>query len=985
MAVSMPLPNNELPPSCDPYPLRKSFRSRLGPPSKKPWGNSAPAGTRKIYGFRPGRGSTADQEAVSAACVTAAFPGHGMGSLPPRPVQGLSSTDAAARAEMPEMDLHTPEGRLRRDVAVKVLERIDDRLAQVVRETGPSHIRLAAQRQRHALRSLANDLAAKDAAPEPRPGPAVAQASTGAGLDIEDSARLVRVLRQTRKAVCPRPSRFSRLMRRLRAASSRQVTTVQSHALLDMLLAHFDVQVLGGWAALVRENAEAVRMKKYAAYAQPGESRSTFLGGTATAPIAGVPLSASVGIVAGATILGRDLAGCEDGDVEQSRWWSGTLGAAFTFGLSWLKARLTGTVTRRKGFFFGGVDHLVRSREGNPHKEQMFDHASASLMRAMGASRFGTRNLALSDLDALEDKAYAQRDIFAKVVGPISAATANGEKKLHTIRVDKQAPRAPAPCAFESTRMEATAGASAGLDLAKFFSAGVNASIGQALLHLTLQPRQGFWQAVQGRDGDGGGMAADAWRQRVAALRDAGRRIAPALAHFSCVRMAVASPGPDAATDGFRIGEADAEQLRELLKALDQEFDGYCYARRQVEAGMPRHRARAHAIEAAWGIKPGADSMYAYIQRLHIVHALIGLRLQELRQFDDDRFDALRDKLDAPRITNYREARARPYITFCDETELVEHYTPIDFGGGLTLDLCNGPMAKAGAINPFGKENPVSANAGLSVNVRAQARTRRDSNILREGKYLDLSFDFSLNGFVGMKIPQVGESLLRQAGAMGLDTGLLGQAIGRVGQALEESLEPGLDPACFLRVRLCYYQPGGIQGRDAPRLQHVRIILGHRGPIHNQEKVIKEILGSDTLSYLFMRHHAWLSLADVKQGESRWASYCAAHSAELDEMMVKLGDPASSIRADAERYWAQIGNCMLDEAEKAGLDEKRTAFFKTMSRYADAHSLGAGHSDPEAYNEARTALDAFAAGHMAPWLQARAEQVRHRARFKLLD
>jgi hypothetical protein len=910
------------------------------------------------------------------------------------------------RADMPETDLHTAEGQLRRDVAIKVLERIEHRLAQLAEETAKPRVQLAAQRQRRAIRGMLHRLherggaESSPAAPETAATPVsagrhsasptlsppstastqVLPADTGspntgspdAGLDISDSAKLVQVLRETRKAVCAGPSPLVRFWQLLFPRPWKKAAEHQPDALLDMLLRHFDVQVLGGWAALERGRIEASLKESYAAYAHAGESRSTFLGGVGTVPVGVLLPGVSAGVVVGATILGRDLGACEDGDIEQSKWWSGTLGGALMahFGVIAGKLSLSGTATRKEGVFFNDVDHLLASRQGTAHHDVVNGPRSGRFKQAMGRMRFTRRtNLTLATLDAMQEKAYAQRDIFAKVVGPVSMPSADGEEALHMVGVHRRAPDAPLPCAFTSTEAKVTAGADAQAGVSGLLAANLALTAGYARMGLTVRPRVDFWRAV--REGGDDGQA-DSRKDRAAELRAVGARIEPALAHLRSVPAAMAAR--NAADEPFRIETATASELSNVLADMKHEFDRYCYARRQIHDGMPRHARQARAIESSWGVKESGQAVYAYVQRLRIIHALIGLRLQALGHGGDVQFEQFGRKLDAPDMTVYALDKAKPHISFIDERDLVERSTPIALKAGVSL---------------LGEKSQLSVSAGVSVSARAEVRERSDWNILRDGNYLDVSFDINLDASLTLHIPAIGELLLDKASALGLDQGLLGKGVEQAGKALKEMLVLSPQGSVARRVTLRYYQPRGAKGLDKMRLQHLRITRSHSGPIHQRSHLLVEKLGVETLSYMFVRHHAFFDNKG-EAGKRHWDDFCALHPEALHQMLSGLGRPGSKIRTEAERYWEQTLDCAADEAARQRLLAEREAFFQVMSRYASSQEADGqpwedGKLDRAAFQAARSALDAFAAAHMAPWRHGRDQHTRRNARIKLLD
>jgi hypothetical protein len=921
-------------------------------------------------------------------------------------VPGPAPACGERRADMPETDLHTAEGQLRRDVAIKVLERIEHRLAQLAEETAKPRVNLAAQRQRRAIWGMLQHLHERGGAERSPTAPETAATpvsagrhsasptlstpstsstqlppadtgSTDVGLDISDSAKLVQVLRETRKAVCSRPSPLVRFWQLLFPRPWKKAAEHQPDALLDMLLKHFDVQVLGGWAALERGRIEACLKESYAKYARAGESRSTFLGGVGTVPVGVLLPGVSAGVVVGATILGRDLVACEDGDIEQSKWWSGTLGGALMahFGVIAGKLSLTGTATRKEGVFFNDVDHLLASRQGLAHHDVVNGPRSGRFKQAMGRMRFTRRtNLTLANLDAMQEKAYAQRDIFAKVVGPVSMPSADGEEALHMVGVHSRAPDAPLPCDFTSTESKVTAAADAQAGVSSVLAANLTLTAGYARMGLTVRPRVDFWRAVQDGSDD---IQADspkdrAARDRAAELRAVGARIEPALAHLRSVPAAMAAR--NAADEPFRIETATASELSNVLTDMNHEFDRYCYARRQIHDGMPRHARQARAIESSWGVKESGQAVYAYVQRLRIIHALIGLRLQALGHGGEAQFEKFGRKLDAPDMTVYAPDKAKPHISFIDERDLVERSTPIALKAGVSL---------------LGEKSQLSVSAGLSVSARAEVRERSDWNILRDGNYLDVSFDINLDASLTLHIPAIGESLLDKASALGLDQGLLGKGIEQAGKALKEMLVLSPQGSLARRVTLRYHQPRGANGLDKMRLQHLRITRLHSGPIHQKSHLLVEKLGVDTLSYMFVRHHAFFDNKG-EAGKRHWDNFCALHPEELHQMLTGLGRRGSKIRAEGERYWDQTLDRAADEAARRRLLAERDEFFEVMSRYAgsqetDGQPWEDGKFDRAAYQDARSALDAFAAAHMAPWRHGRDQHTRRNARIKLLD
>lgn len=899
------------------------------------------------------------------------------------PVCTVVAPDACpARADMPEADLHTEGGQLRRDMVAKVLERIEVRLAHMANAKNQSRmIRVAATREWAAVHALARDLALSPRDPGAGAVPAGGDASPG--LDAEGSEKLLRVLRGVRKAIYAPPSFRARLWQALGPGAGTPDCTVEPDAVLEMLLRHMEVQILGGWAALVRVHVQAVQTHGYQDYECPGNGESSFLGTTADMPVGSPSVGITPGVIAGMTILGRDLGACEDGSVEQSSWWSMTLGASLTAGIAFIKARLglSVSVKRTEGFFFEDVDQLVASPEGLPHRQRVADATTRRLKRAMGANRGPVATgLALKDLVALQERAYAEREIFAKVLGPIAFSADAAGEALHMVRITRAASAMPGPSAFQATEARASADLSGTAGVPGLMTGTVKVA-GEAIFkQLAGYSRKGFWQAVRHLELDDGASLTPAERERVGALQASAGRVATGLGHLRVALgrqhpRAAQAPGeiPGAARSGGAIDAveainaiegASASELAELLSGMEREFDRYCYSRTQVAAGLRRHEAQARAIESAWGAR-GPDAMYAYVQALAIALALIGLCLKAMGEGDHAALDRLDHKLQAPDMVDYDARKAQRYTTFRDETDLLEYSFPISLHAGLIARRDAGIAGIGGTVG---------MSAGVAASVQALTTWRCDANTLRAGRYLRISFDVSVLRRLEQPVPAIGEFLRDHAARLGLDNHAIGPGVEGLGDVLRNYLIGTVEASVRSRVTLCYYQPRGANAIDGLRLQYARLTCRSAAPGVESSRLRGEKLGTDTLSYLFMRHHAYASRAGGT-GAPYWSRFCARHRGSIESMLAKLADPDHPIGGEARHYWNQIVEA-ADPTRAAQIASMRAAFFGAMETYARAPG-------EDSFHVARAALDELAALHMLPWQQSLREHVHSKAHIQL--
>jgi hypothetical protein len=921
---------------------------------------------------QPQRADLAKARSQAAVLQSARVPAHAnaaaaIGSVRPVPTLALTAAEPCPpHADMPEIDLRTDNGQLRRDIVVKVLERIEFRLAHMAEGTTQSPmIHRAAARQRGALQAVRWDLASSPA----DPGAGTVPGADPAGLDADDSEKLLRVLRQTRKAIYAPPSIWARLWQRLwqglRQGPDRRNVAPQPDAVLEMLLRHMEVQTLAGWAALARLHVQSVQADSYRGYDCPGNGESSFLGTVADIPLGSAFAGIAPGVIAGATILGRDLGACEDGSVEQSSWWSMTLGASLTAGIAFIKARLGLSVSlkRTRGVFFEDVGQLVASPEGQPYRQRVADPMTRRLKRAMGrGGAAAATGLTLEDLADLQERAYAERDIFAKVLGPLPLDDGEARDTLHMVRITRAAPAMPRPTSFKATEVKASAelGGTAGVP---GLVTGTVKVAGEAVFkQLAGYSRKGFWQAVRHLDLADGASLAPAERERVAALRALSGRVEPGLRHLRAGPAAGTPPGP--VIDGWTIEHASAPELVELLLRMEREFDRYCYSRTQVAAGMPRHEEQARAIESAWGVH-GSNARYAYIQAQAIAHALIGLRLKTLGHGDNAVLERLAGKLESPDMVRHDACKTACYTTFSDQTDLLEYSFPLSLQVGVSMQR---HVGGAGAVGSVGM------SAGVVAGVQALATWRCDANTLRAGRYLRLSFDVSVLRRMEQPVPAIGQFLNDHAAQLGLDVQAIGPGIEGLGELLRDYLVAPLDVSVKGRATLCYYQPRDSTAAGRLRLQYARLTSGSAAPGVESSRLWGEKLGTDTLSYLFMRHHAYFSRAGGA-GVPYWNRFCAQHRASIAIMLAKLADPAHPIRAEAQCRWDQVVD-VLDPARGAEAATTRAAFFDAVQAYARAPSeIG--------YRVAKAALDGLAAAHLAPWEQSLREHVHGKARIEV--
>jgi hypothetical protein len=882
----------------------------------------------------------------------------------------------SALADMPELDLHTPSGQLRRDMVVKVLDRIEGRLAHMANARNQSHMtRTAATREWAAVYAFGRDLARSPRAAGASAASAVADASPG--LDVEDSEKLLRVLRGVRRAIYDPPSLRARLWQALGPGAGKPDLKEGPDAVLEMLLRHMEVQTLGGWAALVCAHVQAVQTQGYRGYDCPGNGESRFLGTTADMPIGSPSVGITPGVIAGVTIRGRDLGACEDGSVEQSSWWSMTLGASLKAGIAIIKARLglSVSVKRTRGFFFDDVEQLVASPEGLPYRQRVADATTRRLKRAMEGNRGAVATgLALKDLVALQERAYAERENFAKVLGPIEFSAGAGGEALHMVRIARAAAAMPQPSAFRATETRASADLSAAAGVPGLMTGTVKVA-GEAIFkQLAGYSRKGFWQAVRCLQLDDGASLTPAERERVAALQALAERAEPGLRHLrgrpALAGIARTAPSGgaidviDAVEPDNAIESASASELADLLLRMEREFDRYCYSRTQVAAGMRRHEAQARAIESAWGAR-GPDAMYAYVQALAIAHALIGLRLKVMGQGEHAVLDRLDRKLRSPDMVGCDVRKAQRYTTFSDETGLLEYSLPVSVQVGLVARR-NARIAGLGGA--------VGMSAGVAASVQALATWRCDANTLRAGRYLRISFDVSILRRLEQPVPAVGEFLRGNAARLGLEAHAVGPAVEGLGDLLRNYLVGAVEASAGSRVTLCYYQPRGPNAIDGLRLQYVRMTCGSSAPGVESSRLRGEKLGTDTLSYLFMRHHAWSSRAGGA-GVPYWTEFCARHRGSIESMLAKLADPDHPIGGEARHYWNEVA-AAVDSTRGARIASMRTAFFGAMEAHARA-------PDEDSYHAAKAALEELAAMHMTPWQQGLREHVHSKAHIEL--
>lgn len=901
------------------------------------------------------------------------------------------SPPTGRRPEIPDIPLHARDGAIRRDMAVKILQRVEARLAEQLRDANaaPPRIQGAMQRHHRMLQRLREDMASRLASsPHRVPDDELADGPNAVpdrGLEWTEHAQLAQALRQTRKSLRAKPSLLARLWRAL-YPPARKRPGYRPDALLEMLLRHFEVQVLGGWAALARVQIERAKDSGFAPYSHAGESRSEFLGGQTTvsaSSVAGVP----VGVVVGLTVRGRDLAACDDGSIEQARWTSGTAGAALSANFGAVKGNVsfTGSYKRRHGMFFNDVAHLVRSSKGVAHGEALSGPGMGELKKAWGKRRLvGSTGLSLRQLDAIQENAYAERDIFAKAVGPLDLNPGTRSDGLHMVAVDARAPDEVLPSAFTSSTWTAAAeaGFQAGLLQVLGASATLNAAI--SATDLAIRPRVGFWDAVRGVDTGASTVDAEARAERVSALQDAGRRIEGALAHLPSLRNTAEGR---LVTEPFRIGVATAAQLRGLLDDMEQEFERYCYARRQIAAGTPRYKAMARHIEQSWGVQgaAGEKAMYAYVQRLGIVHALAGLRMQALGETDDlaQAHGRLARKLDAPGIPSYDRAKAQRYTTFGNELKVTLRNIPVSIKGQAGL-LRNAERAGMGAF--------------AQVEAKAEICVRRDWNMLRDGDYLYLSVDLGGQVAADVHLPAVGQFLSDRLPGLGPE--LLTQALEPAAEALKDSLMLGQQVSGSRRWTWTFFQPRDGGNASAMRLQHFRVTAGHGGPVHDKRHLLSEKMGTHTLSYLFMRHHAYFSAGSGDRA-GHWERFCSGHRGEIDRIMAGLGEEETTVRGEAARYWDQViaadrhrrsedrrAVATLAPQETSDLSapliRQREAFFRAMSSYANALKAGKDAETAGARQAAWEALEELLEAHTQPWRDARGRHIRRSASIPLL-
>ncbi|WP_175104340.1 hypothetical protein [Pararobbsia alpina] len=773
----------------------------------------------------------------------------------------------------------------------------------------------------------------------------------------------------------------------------------RSDSRIEEALRRLQVQVEGSVATQYRTSVEDLLYRKYAPYRHPGARSEWRLDagvGAAAGTAAGVD-SLSVGATAGATFgvsRVRALGNDDEGFVQESCGVTRSVAAHVATSLSGAaKALLSAKALTQKTVYveYDGIRHLVESPDSRVQRARfreigkLFRHAP-----------FKVRSL--GDLTRRQNDAAFQEASLARATGGIELPTEDDAKAIHRVHTGLRAPVQKPPAVGVARRIAVQGDAAASIGLPAGFGAQAALSGGVASTRVRHDVLQPFWNAIGGDrpsfrlldadelDDPARSDSLDMQKRRQAILQGA-LGLAPALARLGFPEALPPGPTKALVRKGFALSViSDRSHLHRILQRMEDQFDLYCLAGREVASGKREAAALMRDFERIWNVK-GRMRETAYVQKVCLAHNAIALRLRQLAveqrargdshaaarwHADWTRLDAFWNKLRTPDLP-HRQVRLLPHIAFRDILcpSSTERHVGLSFSA-------SGSWSLAGSTTGLG----VAAN----VSVSASFRQVRHPNYLREGDYIDLKFDFGGSGVVAAQYGAVLQALNGLSSRLALPPELLEHAFLLTGTTplIAASVEGGVQ----LMLRL--FRPAFRTDPDAAyRLQFARV-LGTQGggcsigkvtvPIGpasasveaggrvRHTRLLDEWLGEDTLTYVMLRYNRMRIRAPFDD-EGEWSDFVVRHRKAFEKMFARLGDVDSAVCKEAQFMMDQLALGARKADRPAALAE-RDRFGEAMRRYRSSRS------GLDFYN-ARVCFEQMLARQLTRWQEVRVAARRH--------
>jgi hypothetical protein len=762
-------------------------------------------------------------------------------------------------------------------------------------------------------------------------------------------------------------------------------------------LERLQVQVVGSAAAQHRAANEDRLYRRYAPYQQPGtrSERRVDLGVGAVAGVRAGVGSVSTGASAGITLgvsRSRALGNDDEGFVQESEALGCSVaghGGASLGGAARVQA--AAKVSARKTTYteYDGVRHLVRSTDSKVQREKL------------GKNIEGIRDVPfklrwLAHLTELQNKAAFQDEAFSRAIGGIKLRGAEG---LYRVRSGlRPVPQRP-PAEGVAMRVAVRGDAEASVGLPDGFGLRAGVSGGVAATHVEHEVLQPFWVAIGGdrpsfRHLGGEGFddpaRADALdlqrRQQVIEL--AAVRLAPALAQLDCAGGALSGPAKRHERASFALSLIhDRGPLLRILRGMEDQFDLYCLAAREVAAGKREAAALMRDFERIWQVS-GREREVAYIQSVCLAHNAVALRLRQLaiehrargdeeavENWQDDwaRLDAFWSKLRTPDLP-HQQSELLPYIAFRDVL------SPSTFDRHISLSLgASGGWSVA--------DSAVGLGVGGNVSVSAQFQRVSHPNYLREGDYIDLKFDLGGSSVIAAQYGAVLQALNGLSSRLALPPEVLENAFALTGTTplLAASAEGGVQ----LLLRL--FRPGKWMGDDAEyRLQFARV-LGRSesglsagevtvpvGPVSaaieagarvSHIRMLEEWLGDTTLTYVMLRHNRMHTHAPHDE-DGEWSDFTFEHRKDFEKMFAALADPESPVSKEGALLMDQVVRGMQRPTDRT------TALIEQQRLGIAAEDFQSSKSELD-FDYAMLCLERVLARQFVHWKVAKAESRTH--------
>jgi hypothetical protein len=784
------------------------------------------------------------------------------------------------------------------------------------------------------------------------------------------------------------------LVRRLSGPGSRS----ESASRIGEALRRLQVQVEGSVATQYRSTAEDLLYRKYEHYRHPGARSERRLdagigaaAGT-TLGVGDIAVGPQGGVKLGASRV-RTLGNDDEGLVQESRALVGNVTGHLSAAVGVGKMLASVTASKQKSVYFEyeGVRHLVKSPDSRIQNKRHME-----MRTAFEHSPFKIRTL--GDLTRRQTEAAFQEAALARATGGIELTAKDGTTATYRVRTGLAAPVIKPPDVGVSKRTAVQGDAAGSIGLPAGLGAQAALSGGSAFTRVRHNVLQPFWNAIGGdrpsfRDLDGEGLdnplradPLDVQKRQQAVLRGA-LRLAPALGWLGTGNTSLSRAAKQRMGSHFALNKvSDRNQLHRILQTMEDQFDLYCLAGREVASGKREAAGLMRDFERVWDIK-GNQREIAYLQSVCLAHNAIALRLRQLAvegrsrgdtlaaarwQADWTRLDALWNKLRTPDLP-HQQARLLPHIAFRDIVvpTIRERHVSLSLGASGGWSLTNESTGLSAAAN---------------VSVSASFRQVHHPNYLRKGDYIDLRFDFGGSGVVSAQYGAVLQALNGLSDRLALSPELLEHAFRLSGTTplIAASAEGGVqltfrfyrpafrtDPGAAYRLQFARVQGSSGAGLSTGKLTvpvGPAAVLVEAGARIRDTRMLKEWLGDNTLTYVMLRYNR-MRLRTPLDEEGEWSDFVVRHREALEKIFVQLGDGDSAVREEAELIMEQ-SVLRASSAERPVAIADRERFGQAMERYRSSRSgLDFYH--------AKGCFEQMLARQLATWKDVRAAAREH--------